>query len=390
MSTPPRWPAGRFQPDFLLTTPASAAYSSETCTFVPEAKKTLSTNLTVEETGGRFRCARASRREFLIGLAGLGAASLLPAPASRLWAQGAAGGRIDVHHHISSPGFIAAIKARKTGQIPLEQWTVEKDLEAMDQGGVAAAIGSISEPGVWFGDDAAARALARECNEYQARLVADHPGRFGMFATLPMPDVDGTLKEIEYAFDTLKADGVCFMSSYQSKYLGDVKFAPVMDELNRRKAVVYTHPFRGECCINLLPNNGALGLALVNDTSWTIASILQSGTTVRCPDIRFIWSHGGGTAPYVTSRLGARNLPEGGIPELQKFYYDTAQAYSPYTLPSFLKLVPTSHILFGTDYPFQKPEVVTKGLTDYGISAGDLRAIDRENALALFPRLKRS
>jgi len=349
----------------------------------------------VKEKAGLSYSSRASRREFLIGLAGLGAASLLPGSGLEALAQDAASVRpyrIDVHHHFSSPGFIAAIKARKTGQIPLEQWTPEKDLEAMDKGGVATSFISTSEPSVWFGDDAEARRLARECNEYATRLVVDHPGRFGMFATLPMPDVDGTLREIEYAFETLKADGVCFMTSYQSKYLGDPKFASVMDELNRRKAVVYTHPFRGECCVNLLPGGAGVGLALVNDTSWTIASILQSGTTVRCPDIRFIWSHAGGTVPFVTGRLAgtARNLPNGLISELQKFYYDTAQSYSPYTLPSFLRLVPIPHILFGTDYPFQNPEPVTKGLADYGISTGDLRAIERENALALFPRLKRT
>src|SRR5205823_10030863 len=112
---------------------------------------------------------------------------------------------------------------------------------------------STSEPSVYFGDAAAARALARECNDYFAKVVADHPGRFGMFATLPLPDVDGTLKEIAYAFDTLKADGICFMSSYEGKYLGDPMFAPVMDEHNRRSPVTYTHPFRG-ATISMLPD----------------------------------------------------------------------------------------------------------------------------------------
>ena len=338
------------------------------------------------------------RRDFLAKLAALGATSLIPGAAAFAQAQTAANPRrIDVHYHFSSPGFIQAITARKTGQRPLMEWTPAKAIEAMDKGGVATSMASISEPGVWFGDADEARKLARETNEYGARLMADYPGRFGLLASLPMPDVDATLREIEYSLDTLKADGVCFMTSYAGKYLGDPAFAPVMDELNRRKAVVYTHPFRAECCINLLPDGAGLGITLVNDTTYTIASVLFSGTAARCPDIRFIWSHGGGTMPYITGRFSggnrpdmAQKLPRGVIYELQKFYYDTAQAVSPYTLAAFTKLVPMSHILFGTDYPFATAETDAKGLTDFGITGGDMRGIERDNALELFPRLKKS
>ena len=263
---------------------------------------------------------------------------------SRRQRRAAAAGprRIDVHHHFSSPGFVAEIKARNTGQTALMEWTPQKSIEDMDKGGVATSILSISEPNVWFGDNAKARALARECNEYGARVVADHKGRFGFFAALPLPDVDGALREIAYAMDTLKADGICMMTSHGGKYPGDPAFVPVMNELNRRKAVVYSHPFRAECCQNLLPQGRGLGGELPHDTTVAITSVLYSATVVRCPDIRFIWSHGGGTVPYITSRLsGAESkLPKGLIYELQKMYYDTAQAYNEYTLPSFKKLVP--------------------------------------------------
>lgn len=338
------------------------------------------------------------RREFLAGLAALGATTLVPdslfgtqAPAQ----PSAPPHRIDVHCHCSSPGFIAAIKARNTGQRPLMEWNPVKTLEDMDRDGVATSIVSTSEPSVWFGEDAAARRLARECNEYGAKLMADHPGRFGMFATLPLPDVDGALREIEYALDTLKADGVCFMSSYQGKYLGDPAFAPVMAELNRRRAVVYTHPVRAECCVNLLPEGRALGITLSTETTLTIASVLFSGTAARYPDIRFIWSHGGGTMPYITGRFNAGNAPEmkerlpnGVLYEIRKMYYDTAQAFNQFTLPTLTKLVPTGHILFGTDYPFARAETVAKGLADYTFGRPDLRAIERDNALGLFPRLR--
>jgi 6-methylsalicylate decarboxylase len=332
------------------------------------------------------------RREFLAGLAAIGATAIVPDILTGAQTRPAASPvRIDVHYHGNSPGFVAAIKARNTGQTALMNWTPAKALEDMDRDGVATAIMSTSEPSVYFGDAAAARALARECNEYFARVISDHPGRFGMFATLPLPDVDGALREIQYAFDTLKADGACFMSSYEGKYLGDPAFAPIMDELNRRKAVCYTHPFRGGM-INMLPDGRALGITLSTETTLTIQSILYTNTATRCPDIRFIWSHGGGTAPYITSRLGAAVGPDGkpnaNLAALQKFYYDTAQAFNPYTLATFTRVVPMSHILFGTDYPFAQAGTVAKGLADSGFSPADLRAIERDNALELFPRLK--
>lgn len=334
------------------------------------------------------------RREFLAGLAAIGATALVPDILSGAQAGGpqpAPPHRIDVHYHGNSPGFIAAIKARNTGQTALMEWTPAKALADMDRDGVATSIMSTSEPSVYFGDAAAARALARECNEFFAKLVSDRPARFGFFATLPLPDVDGALKEIEYAFGALKADGVCFMSSYEGKYLGDPAFAAVMDELNRRKAVAYTHPFRGGM-INMLPDNRALGITLSTETTLTIQSILYTNTATRCPDIRFIWSHGGGTAPYITSRLGAALGPDGkpnaNLAALQKFYYDTAQAFNPYTLATFTKVVPNSHILFGTDYPFAQASTVAKGLADFSFTPANLRAIERDNALDLFPRLK--
>src|SRR5262245_59456043 len=156
--------------------------------------------------------------------------------------------RIDVHHHCASPAFIAEIKARQTGQHALIEWTPAQSIEEMDRARVQTAMTSVAPPGVWFGDDAAARALARECNDYAAKIARDHTGRFGLFAALPLPDIDGSLKEIEYAFDVLKADGVGLMTSVNDRWLGDRAFAPVMDELNRRKAVVYVHPTCPRCC----------------------------------------------------------------------------------------------------------------------------------------------
>jgi predicted TIM-barrel fold metal-dependent hydrolase len=334
-----------------------------------------------------------SRRGFLAGAAAAGlACGMSPAAA-----QAPKPHRIDVHHHLAPPRWIAdVVVGRNTGQRPLADWTPQKSIEDMDRGGVATSIVSISEPSVWFGDNAAARRLARECNDYGARLVADHPGRFGQFAILPLPDVDGSLREIAYALDTLHADGVCMMTSYQGKYLGDPAFAPVMDELNRRKAVVFTHPVRPDCCRNLVPDVAEPVIELATDTTRTIASVLFSGTATRCPDVKFIWSHGGGTVPFLAMRLVAwanvrkdlaPRLPNGPLAELKKFYYDTAQAAHPYALSSLLKLVAATQVVFGTDFPFVSAAATAKGLGEFGFSDGDLAAIERGNAAALLPRV---
>jgi predicted TIM-barrel fold metal-dependent hydrolase len=348
------------------------------------------------KTGRRIHGA-CSRRELLYGIAALGASAVLPEFGSAAQTGSTAATRpfrIDTHHHFTVPKLLVESAAKGVTQTGLQDWTPQKSLDQMDKGGVATSILSISDPGVWFGDNAAARALARECNDYAAKLIRDFPGRFGLFATLPMPDVEGALLEIEYAFDTLKADGACVLSSYVGKYLGNPSFAPVLDELNRRKAVVFCHPFCAACGTQTVLSDGQnRGVEFVFDTTRTIVSLLANGTVTRCPDIRFLFSHGGGTVPYITSRLNgvAQQLPKGLIYELQKFYYDTAQAFNPYTLPSFKKLVPASHILFGTDFPLGGGSglAVSKGLIDNGgFTDSELRAIDRENALELLPRLK--
>lgn len=338
-----------------------------------------------------------SRRELLYGIAAMGASAALPEFGSAAQSGSASAPRpfrIDTHHHFTVPKLLVESAAKGVTQAGLQDWTPQKSLDQMDKGGVATSIISISDPGVWFGDNAAARALARECNDYAAKLIKDHPGRFGLFATLPLPDVDGALLELEYALDTLKADGACVLSSYAGNYLGNPKFAPLMEELNRRKAVVFCHPYCAACgSPTVLSDAQNRGIEFVFDTTRTIVSLLSTATVARCPDIRFIWSHGGGTVPYITSRLNgvAQKLPNGLIYELQKFYYDTAQAFNPYTLPSFKKLVPASHILFGTDFPLGggSGQAVSKGLIDNGgFSESELRGIDRDNALELLPRLK--
>ena len=146
--------------------------------------------------------------------------------------------------------------------------------------------------------------LARACNEFGAKLVQAHPTRFGLFATLPLPDVDASLKEIAYAYDTLKADGIGLLTSYDDVWLGNKAFRPVMEELNRRKAVVAVHPTAANCCRNL--EYGRLGPGSIEygtDTTRAIIGVAFSGDATRFPEIRFIWSHAGGSLPFLAGRI---------------------------------------------------------------------------------------
>jgi predicted TIM-barrel fold metal-dependent hydrolase len=343
-----------------------------------------------------------SRRNLLAqGAAALGAVACGTA-VSAAFGQGAPAPAakphiIDVHHHLAPPAYVSELARRRLNEPVLERWTPAQSIEEMDRAGIATSITSITNPGVWFGDDAAAAPLARLCNDYAARLAADHRGRFGTFAILPLPDVDGSLREIEYGLDVLKADGVCLMTSYGDKWLGDKAFAPVMDELNRRKAVVYTHPNLPDCCRNLIAEVPRAVIEFQTDTTRTIASILFSGTAARCPDIRFIFSHGGGTMPYLierfirlpqTSKNAAANVPDGVIDTLGRFYYDVAQVSNAVAMAALTKVVPNTQIVFGTDFPFRTAADQMRSLKAAGLSESDLRKIEVENALVLLPRLR--
>ena len=230
-----------------------------------------------------------------------------------------------------------------------------------------------------------------------ARLVADHPGRFGLFASLPLPTVDASLAEVAYAFDTLKADGIALFTSYGDKWLGDPAFNPLFEELNRRRALVYTHPNTASCCGNLIPGIGEGIIEWGTDTSRAITRIAFGGAATRYPNIRLIFSHAGGTMPFLIERFVnlaktgqyAAQFPDGFGAVARKFYYDTAQTSNPAAMSALSKVVPISQIVFGTDFPFRNAAEHVQGLKDCGVfSAADLQAIDRLNALTLLPKFK--
>ena len=278
---------------------------------------------------------------------------------------------------------------------PAVNWSPQKSIEDMDKGAVATSIVSPTMPHVGFlGPEEAVR-VAREANEYAKKLIVDHPGRFGMFAILPLPHVDESLKDIEYALDVLKADGIAMMTSYGDKWLGYPEFTPVFEELNRRKATVYTHPNRANCCTDLVKGIPEAVVEFAADTTRTIASLIFSGTSQRSGDVNFIFSHGGGVLTAVVERFQDfmvrmyrdKFTKESVDRELTRFYYDTAQISNAVTIEALVKLVPISQVVFGTDYPFRASAEHVKGL-EAVFSGRDLAAIDRGNALRILPRLR--
>jgi predicted TIM-barrel fold metal-dependent hydrolase len=336
------------------------------------------------------------RRNFLTLLAALGAASIVPRvprAAEKLH-------RIDMHHHFLPQHFMVEEQRRSNathGNARLTSWQAAQAIEAMDKAGVAFAVASITTPGVWYGDVALGRALAREWNEAAAETVRDHPTRFGFFAPVPLPDIEGSLAEIDYAYGTLKADGINLLSNFDGKWLGDPAFQPVMEELNRRKAIVYVHPTFAPCCRVTPPGIAPQSYEFPFETTRTIVSLITSGTTARFPDIKWIFSHGGGVVTALIGRLGRLGnakafegkFPAGFTAELGKLYYDTASITNEGALHALLSVVPQSQVLFGTDFPMtpELPIEDVHALDGLKIEGELRRAIDRDNALRLMPRI---
>jgi 6-methylsalicylate decarboxylase len=341
----------------------------------------------------------SSRRNFLAGIGAAGVVSMMTAPA--VLAQGA-NTLIDTHHHFYPPGYLAQWKewegARKIPPIPdVVNWSPAKSIEQMDKAGIRTAVVSLaSTPGLWFdaGAETAAKTV-RECQDFAAKMHQDYPDRFAVFAPLSMINIDVTLKEIEYAFDTIKANGINLQSNYGDKWLGDAMYKPVMEELNRRKAVAYVHPLVAACCGRLaMPTFGAV-IEVPHDTTRTVTSLLLTGSFTRYPDIKWLFSHAGGTIPMMAGRIAAfydqnpkskEFAPNGVMSELAKLHYDTANATSVPAMAALLKLTSVSNVTYGTDYPYF-PTDQNKNLQKLGLWAVDVSAIEHGNAMRLIPGL---
>lgn len=349
---------------------------------------------------------------------------------------------IDLNHPIAPTEYIDALKKRDISTAAgLKPWSLNETLELMDKNDISASVLSISEPGVYLsGKDTSlqfAKELSHQMNEICARIISDNPQRFGAFAALPLPDTGASLKELEYAFDVLKLDGVSLFSNYDGYYLGDPKFDALFSELNRKHAVVFIHP-------SAPPVNAKSHLNLPDgmleayfDITRTVFSLMVNGVTKKYPDIRFILGNAGGATPYMAARVGitaamsadlpgvintvvdimnfmyslsakgkekmpetikyfvrlkSNVLPDGPDFYLKKFYYDTALSASPYAFLSLQTLIDSSKIVFGTGGSLKTQEIIPstiQGLNEYaGFNEKDRAAIGRDNALNLIPRLK--
>lgn len=314
-------------------------------------------------------------------------------------------GRIDVHHHVLPEFYKDAQRAQGimgSAYRGFPEWSPELSLSLMDRLDIAAAIFSFTSPGIYFGDLAQTRELARRCNDFLAELVVKHPTRFCGFAFLPLPDVDASLKEIARIDEELKLEGICLLTSVNNVYIGHSDFEAVYAELNRRKMVAFIHP-----CYP--PGKEArdwdIPRMLIDypfETTKAATNLIFNGVTTRCPDIKFLLSHAGGTLPMLAHRMAIfdkqthfkDNYPEGALAHIARFYYDTALSGHKAPLDAMRAFAPDTQILFGTDYPYIAPEIAvaeTAGFDAYkGFDAKGRALVERGNAARLWARFAKS
>jgi 6-methylsalicylate decarboxylase len=304
-------------------------------------------------------------------------------------------GKIDTHHHYFPPVYVDAVgwdmlaAAMPNGKAP--DWSLEAALEMMDQSGIAIAILSVSAgPRI-----PEAPAVLRQCNDYGAELRSQHPGCFGQFASLPLPDVDAALAEVRYCTEQLQPDGFIVFASYDGRYLGDESYTPLWEELNRRKSVVFIHPSQPPYPIPRVAPASVLEFPF--ETTRTATSLIINGVISRFKNIRFILSHAGGTLPFLAPRVALSISMMPGVIErfgdplaaIRSFYFDTALSAGDSTLSALVKVTDPSHILFGSDFPFAPPEAIRhfgKVLEQTAIPGFDRAGVYRGNAAKLLKK----
>ncbi|MEB3050853.1 amidohydrolase family protein [Mycolicibacter sp. MYC123] len=305
--------------------------------------------------------------------------------------------RIDTHHHLIPPDYRKALQRAgidEAGGRALPDWSPEGLLQAMADLDVGTAILSVSTPGTTFLPAAAdAAALAGDLNDYTAQLVASHPDRFGFFATVPMPHVDAAVAESVRALDELHADGVVLLANSAGVYLGQDGQDELFAALDARSAVVFIHP--ADLPGPVVPGVAPFAADFLLDTTRAAYLLVRNGIRRRYPNIRFLLSHAGGFVPYASHRMAVAIMADTGaspadcLDDFAGFYFDTALSSSAAALPSLLAFARPGHVTFGSDWPFAPlaaGKLFAAGLENYADDSVR-QAIERTNALALFPRL---
>jgi len=310
---------------------------------------------------------------------------------------------IDTHHHMLPSFFYEATndKNNPVGGSKPQVWTTKKSLEFMDEMEIDIAVASISTPGIQLPSETASKELARKSNEFAANMVLKHPKRFGALASVPMPNIEDAIAEVCYALDVLKLDGVVLFTNSQGIYLGDKRMKPLFKELQQRKATVFIHP-------NASPDPIAHTLGITDnlidfpsDTTRAIAQMHYGGTFAETPDVKYIISHAGGTAPYLAGRfaivdemqiMGDSSTTGTFEQTFRRLYWDTALAWSDPVINHLRHVAGLDKVVFGTDFPYVRNDLALKGKLTIN-NNNDLSAVERtqifsDNALQLFPRFR--
>jgi 6-methylsalicylate decarboxylase len=312
-------------------------------------------------------------------------------------------GFIDVHAHFLTNSYVAQARAAghdvPDGMPRWPDWSVAAHLELMGRAGIDAAVLSVSSPGIHFGNDQAARTLAREVNDAGAQIVRDHPGQFGLFASLPLPDTDGALAEIGYAFDTLEASGVIVETNVHGVYLGDHRLEPVFAELARRRATVLLHPTSPPCWQQTALGRPRPMIEFIFDTARTVTDLILAGTLERHPELSVIVPHGGGALPLLADRINAFQSaaqPHDGpasdpVAQLRRLYYDLAGTPFPRQVPALLNLVSPGQLLYGSDFCFTpalgiQMQIASINAAPVPVEGTTWQSLTTDNALRLLPR----
>src|SRR5687768_3357900 len=345
-----------------------------------------------------MRDVSVTRRDFVESMMAALAATLSIGKEGNAQSSEASKPFIDVHHHFLPPAWMSAYNISRPGPFDnsaMNSWTPSRSVEEMDRQSVQTAIVSLSTPNVWAGDPAIAPRLARITNEYAAKMVADHPGRFGFFASVPIVDSAAAVAESNHALDQLRADGIVLLTSQEGRYLGHPMFDGVLSALNERGAVVFVHPGTPACCQNVLPGVPPSIVEYAFETTRAIVNLLLSGALSRYSKLRFIFSHGGGAIPFLVGRvIGSgpvieaerqNRLPGGAEQLLKTLYFDTTTMENAASMSALLQTMTSRHLLFGSDYPRaayrSSASAAIKSLATSGVLASaDLAAIQSRTA----------